>query len=169
MLLLLFQIGADRYALDTSSVLEIVPRVTLRRVPGATPGLAGLLEYHGAAVPVLDLRELVSGQPAASMFSTRLVLVRAPLSPAADGRPPVMGLLVERATGTIQRRRTDFVETHLRVPGAPYLGPVIPDAEGFIQFVEIDGLLGPSVRAMLGGGRQETRPPETVFLEGAWS
>lgn len=163
MLLLLFQIGADRYALDTASVLEIVPRVALKRVHGTPPGVAGLLEYHGAAVPVLDLRELVTGQPAETMFSTRLVLVRAPLPPGADGRSPVVGLLVERATGTLQLNRADFVETHLRVPGAPYLGPVIPDADGFIQFVQIEGLLGGSVRALLGGCNEDLPP---AVLEG---
>ena len=74
-----------------------------------------------------------------------------PASGGGTQGPAVVGLLAERATGTLKRDPADFVESGLSIPGAPYLGPVIPDAEGFIQFVRIEGLLDDSVRALLGG------------------
>ena len=153
MLLLLFQIGEDRYALDTASVLEVVPWVTLKRVARAPVGVAGLLDYHAAAVPVLDLRELTTGERSEARFSTRLILVKTSASaPGMNQGPAVVGLLAERATGTLKRSPADFVESGLSIPGAPYLGPVIPDEEGFIQFVRLEGLFDGSVRTLLGGG-----------------
>ena len=104
-----------------------------------------------AAVPVLDLRELTTGQPSEVRFSTRLILVKTPASAGGSGqRPPVLGLLAERATGTAKREPGDFVETGLYIPGASYLGPVIPDDGGFIQFIHLEGLLNGSVRHLLG-------------------
>ncbi len=154
MLLLLFHIGQDRYALDTAGVLEVVPWVTLKRVARAPAGVAGLLDYHAAAVPVLDLRELITGERSEVRFSTRLILVRIPVPGGGeDGRPGVVGLLAERATGTLKRNPADFVESGLSIPGAPYLGPVIPDAEGFIQFVRIEGLFDGPARSLLLGSR----------------
>ena len=147
MLLLLFQIGETRYALDTAAVLEIVPRVTLRPVLGAPPGVVGLLDYHAAPVPVLDLSALATGQPAPTRFSTRLILVQ---TAAADGLRRVVGLLAERATTLLQRQPTDFAPTGLlNGASAPFLGPVTTDGEGFIHRVQVEGLLTGPVRALL--------------------
>jgi chemotaxis signal transduction protein len=107
MLLLLFQIGEDRYALDTANVLEVVPWVALKRVAHAPAGVAGLLDYHSAAVPVLDLRGLTTGQPSEVRFRTRLILVKTPPLAGGSGyRPPIIGLLAERATGTARVWKT---------------------------------------------------------------
>ena len=149
MLLLLFQMGDARYALDTATVLEIVPRVALKPVLRAPPGVAGLLDYHSAPVPVIDLCEMATGQPAQTRFSTRLILVQTPAFVDDVGRPHVVGLLAERATGLLKRQPADFTHTGLRVADAPYLGPVTADGEGFIHRVSIEGLLTGQVRALL--------------------
>ena len=160
MLFLLFQIGEARYALDTAAVLEIVPGVTLRRVMGAPAGVAGLLDYHGAPVPVLDLSAMATGQSAPTRFSTRLILVRTPLLPVDDaGRSHVIGLLAERATSLLQRQPSDFTRTGLNVPDAPYLGPVTADGEGFIHRVRVENLLTGPVRALFAPIQQEALLP----------
>ncbi len=146
MLFLLFQIGGERYALDVAGVLEIVPCVPLQRLAHAPASIAGLLDYHAAPVPVLDLHALATGERASISFGTRLILVRVP-----DGRERIVALLAERATGTLRCEESDFVSIGLSVPDAPYLGPVIADAEGFIQRVRLDGLLTGPVRALLNG------------------
>ena len=147
MRLLLFQIGETRYALDTAAVLEIVPRVTLRPVLGAPPGVVGLLDYHAAPVPVLDLSALATGQPATTRFSTRLILVQ---TAAVDGFRRVLGLLAERATTLVRRQRANFAPTGLHNgSGAPFLGPVTTDGEGFIHHVQVENLLTGPVRALL--------------------
>ena len=58
MLFLLFQIGKDRYALEASRVVEVVPLLALKELPQAPKGVAGLFNYRGALVPAVDLSEL---------------------------------------------------------------------------------------------------------------
>ena len=158
MLFLLLQIGEARYALETTDVLEIVPCVGLRALPGAPSGVAGLLDYHGAPVPVLDLGEMVAGEPVPRRFSTRLILLRLPAQPG-ETAPRTVGLLAERATSLLQREPADFAHTGLRLPDAPCLGPVTTDAAGFIHRVRVDKLLTGPIRALFA----PASAPEAAF------
>ena len=53
-----FQVGAERFAIDTTSITEVIPCIPARVVPAAPPALLGVIEYRGAVVPVLDLCRL---------------------------------------------------------------------------------------------------------------
>lgn len=153
MLFLLFQLGGDRYALDAGQIVEVLPLVALKALPGAARGVAGLLDYRGTAVPVVDLAAMALGTPAAARVSTRLLIVRYP-SPAGDHR--LLGLLAERTTETIRRDPADFQPVGVANDGARYLGPVIHDPSGLIQRVEIGGLLDAELRAVLFPQASET-------------
>jgi chemotaxis-related protein WspB len=61
MLFLLFQLGSERYALDASRVVEVVPLLCLQRLPQAPPGVAGVFNYRGQPVPAVDLSQLTMG------------------------------------------------------------------------------------------------------------
>ena len=76
MLFLLFELEVDRYALPARDVVEVLPLVALKRVPRAHAGVAGVMEYRGQAVPVIDLCALVVGRAAARRVSTRILVVR---------------------------------------------------------------------------------------------
>ena len=64
MLLLTFTAGPNRYAIDVTRIVELVPRVELRKIPHAPAFLAGLLGYRGKVVPVIDLGLLLDVPPA---------------------------------------------------------------------------------------------------------
>ncbi len=150
MLFLLFQLGSDRYALAAQDVVEVLPLIALKQLPQAPRGIAGLLNYRGQPVPVLDLSLLALGQPAAQRVSTRLLITRYPVADAA-GAPAekLLALLVERATEAVVKEPGDFVPAGVDSAGARYLGPVAPDARGFIQRIELDVLLNDELRAAL--------------------
>ena len=76
MLFLVFQIGNDRYAMDTSRIVEVIPFLALKRIPQAPKGVAGLFNYRGQPVPALDLCDLTLGQPAREHLSTRIIIVK---------------------------------------------------------------------------------------------
>src|ERR1035437_3945760 len=78
MLFLLFQLGKERYALQASRVVEVVPLLELKQLPQAPKGVAGIINYRGRPVPVVDLCALTLGQPAAERFSTRIFIVNYP-------------------------------------------------------------------------------------------
>ena len=88
MLLLTFQAAGQLYAVDAARIVEVVPRVNLRPLPHAQAFLAGVFEYRGDVVPVVDLGVLLGAGPAPDRLSTRIILVDraavAPRKPADD-------------------------------------------------------------------------------------
>jgi chemotaxis-related protein WspB len=146
MLLLLFELGKDRYALDVRQIAEILPLVAIKRMPRAPLGVSGLFTYRGMAVPAIDLSELTLDRPSARRLSTRIVIVHYPDS---TGRTHLLGLIVERATQTVRHEPSEFVATGIGNAGAPYLGPVVTDDRGVLQWIEVGTLLPPALREML--------------------
>lgn len=140
---LLVQAGGDRYALEASAVTEVVPLVRLKALPGAPKGTAGLMNYRGAAVPVVDLALLVTGTPTPATADARIVVVR------HGGADDLVGLLVPAARDTARLDPDRFVDGGLRADGAPYLGEVLATPEGVVQRVTIGALLGEELRAAL--------------------
>jgi chemotaxis-related protein WspB len=146
MLFLLFQLGKDRYALQASRVIEVLPLVELRKIPDAPKGVAGIFNYRGRPVPAVDLSELTLGQPADLRLSTRIVIIN---YPDEQGALHPLGLIAEHATEIIQREQEQFLEPGHKLGGAPYLGPVLMDSHGAIQWVHEQRLLPERARDLL--------------------
>ncbi|CAB3926701.1 hypothetical protein LMG26858_05904 [Achromobacter anxifer] len=146
-LYLLFRIGGDRYALDARDIAEVLGLRELKQVPGAPVWVAGVLDRRGVAVPVIDMSALAGGGAAAAVTSTRLALVRYRASELDGGR--LLGLILEQATETVHYDPAAFQSAGLAHPHARYLGPVLSDAGGMVQAVNVDDLLPATVRALL--------------------
>ena len=146
MLFILFQIGRDRYALSAEAIIEVLPLMNLKRVPCAPVGAAGVLNYRGTPVPVIDLNEMMLAEPATRRLSTRIILVNYPLDAQ---HPRALGLIAEHATNMIQRSPRDFIATGVESDEARYLGRVTNDAGGLIQWIEVERLLTSDVREVL--------------------
>lgn len=179
MLFLLFQVGNDRYALEANRVVEVIPLLTLKHLPRAPRGVAGLFNYRGQPVPALDLSDLLLGQPAAERLSTRIIIVqlengtdtamsaggpagdtddRLQAGPTASNpngsseapRPVrLLGLVAEHATEVVRREAGEFLPPGLKVPGAPFLGPVLLDKQGPVQWIHEQHLLSGPVSDLL--------------------
>jgi chemotaxis-related protein WspB len=146
MLLLILQVAGDRYALDAREIVEVLPMVAINPLPLSADGVAGVIDYRGASVPVVDLSQSLYGHPTQSRLSTRIVIVGHP-----DGRSRLVALLVERATETMRRETTDFMETGVS-SGAPTarLASVTRDTHGLVQWFDL---------ARLFAGHDEAVPP----------
>ena len=146
MLFFLFRLGEHRYALDALQIAEILPLVGIKRIPLAPIGVVGLIDYHGAPAPLIDLGQLALGRPARQRLSTRIILVN---YPDQEGATQLLGLLAERATEIMRRDPADFVASGIGNDAALYLGPVAADAQGLVQWIQVEKLLTPSVRDRL--------------------
>jgi len=146
MLFLIFELGKDRYALDVRQIAEVMPLVGVKQVPRAPQAMKGLFNYRGTAVPVVDLSQLTLGRPSARRLSTRIVLVH---YPDETGCTHLLGLIAERATQTARHERSEFVKSPITNAGAAYLGPVVTDARGLLQWIDVRTLLPPSFRDLL--------------------
>jgi len=54
---LVFRLGGDRYGIPVSSVREVLPQARIAPVPGAPPGVSGLIQLRGEIRPVYDLHQ----------------------------------------------------------------------------------------------------------------
>jgi len=146
MLFLLFYLGSDRYALEAGKIAEVLPLVGFKKIPQAPLGVAGVFNYRGMPVPAIDLTQLSVGRPAPLRLSTRLVLVHC--SNAAGG-VRLLGLIAERATEMMRREPSEVVSAGGNSDAAPYLGPVVTDPRGLIQWIDVATLLPASVQDAL--------------------
>ncbi len=146
MLFLVFQLAKDRYAIEARQVIEVLPLVNVKQIPGAPPGVAGIFNYHGASVPLIDLADLALGTPSRKWMSTRIIVVNYGVE---SGQTHPLGLVVEQATETLRRNEEDFSDAGLAVSDTPFLGNVTTDTGGIVQRIEIQRLLSDELRGQL--------------------
>jgi len=143
MLVLTFQVGSERLALDIQRIEAVVPRVPLRSVAGGPPWLAGVFVYHGAIVPVVDLHRLVGAGECPPHLSSRIVLVPDPA--AGDGR--LVGLLAAQVDNLQAMKAASSMG--FAAPGRPDLGPVFADGTSVVRMIDLERLLPDTARRQL--------------------
>jgi chemotaxis-related protein WspB len=147
MLLLTFRVSDDLYAVAAERVVEVVPRIELRPIPHAPACLAGLFNYRGKAVPVIDLGILLGSTPCLERLHTRVILVDEP-----GGRGThLIGLVAENVSDVMVVRDDQVVLPVMNMEQAPYLGTVVRTDQGLIQIITVEKVLPKSLRdAMFG-------------------
>ncbi len=135
MLVLLFYLGDTMYTMKCDRVREVAPIVTLKEVPHSPDYVAGLFNYRGVIVPVIDLRQLIQGIPCKMRMSTRVILVD---YVKEDNTPYILGLMAERVTETARRDESAFITPGLQMKEAPYLGGLMMEEKEMIQYVDLD-------------------------------
>lgn len=148
MLFILFRLGKEQYALETARVIEVIPRLPLRPQPGTPAFVAGLFNFHGTVVPVLDLGMLNRGTPCSERLSTRIILVDYTLK---NGAKKVLGLIAEAVTDAVEKEPSDFAAAGVTTGQAPYLGTIALDEGVMVQCVLPEHLLSTEVEQLLFG------------------
>jgi chemotaxis-related protein WspB len=134
LLILLFTLGTQRFGVPALDVLAVLPMSQLRGVPEAPAHVAGLLDYGGRVLPVIDLCQLATNQPCVPRVSSRLLLM------SLDGQQ--LGLLAEHVT---EMRRFPAEQVQSSGLASTWLGGVVED----IQLVRAEQLLDSRVRDLL--------------------
>ena len=97
MLVLTFEVGKERLALDVRRIEEVVPWVRLQPVACGPSWLAGIFIYRGQIVPVIDMHRLLGAGECPVHLSTRIILVRHLLG----GQDRLVGLLAAKVAAPI--------------------------------------------------------------------
>jgi chemotaxis-related protein WspB len=141
MLVLTFQVGPHRLALDIARIVEVVPRVRLQPAAGGPEWLAGVFVYRGRVVPVLDLHHLLNAGECPPHLSSRIILT--PL-----GGDQLVGLLaaqvaeIRECSGSrALAMRSGEDETEL--------GQVLVEGDQVLRLVEPELLLPSALRGQL--------------------
>lgn len=158
MLILTFSAAANRYAVDVTQVVEVIPKVELRKFPHAPDYLAGLLEYRGKVVPVIDLGLLLGITPCQDWLSTRIILVdyasgghyhrsqgcdtsHDEMAGARVSRKPgvaLLGLVAEHVSDLTYAQPEQIIPAPVSLPQTPYLGAMIQTNYGIVQLIVIE-------------------------------
>jgi chemotaxis-related protein WspB len=157
MLVLTFQIGSDRLALDVRRVREVVPRVRFEHVAGSPPWLAGLFVYRGKVVPVLDLHRLLNAGECPLHLSSRIILVPlgvCSIAPRSAGAPQeedehLVGLLAAQVADVREVQPSGEALPSFHAPGQPDLGLTLVDDGGILHLLDLDALLPEALQRMV--------------------
>lgn len=144
-LFLTFRLGGESYALNALHVHTVLPAVALRRLDQAPAYVAGLLDYQGQALPVLDLCQMCLERPTASHYSTRIVVVHYPTPRGGS----LLGLRAEKVTELVRCSAEQFQALSFSLPESRLLGEVGRVDSELVSLVRIEQLLSPEVRDLL--------------------
>ena len=137
MLYVLMDAGSDTYAVASASVVEVVPCAALKAAPAAPPAIAGILNYRGCPVPVVDCGLLLAGHPSPVRFSTRIILQRLEIG----GRERVLGLMGENVTRVQSFEESEFIEPGARAADFPSAGRVAALGNRWVQRLHTESVL----------------------------
>jgi purine-binding chemotaxis protein CheW len=73
--LVTFRLDRQRYALPIGSIKQVIEMVTITPVPQVQASVAGVINFHGAAIPVIDLRQHLGMQKMPLMLHTPILMV----------------------------------------------------------------------------------------------
>jgi len=136
MQLLTFGLGGEPYAIESRHVVEVLPLVPARPLPGLPDYLLGLITYRGDLVPLVDLGMRLDAGRAAARLSTRVIVVA--LAGAGDHR---LGLVAEHVTAIRSAADAAAALPPLQLEAAPYLGRVLRLGGQTVQLLDVDRIL----------------------------
>lgn len=145
MMLLLFFVGEDRYGLDVTQVVEVIPCVTINKVPRVPEYVVGLLNYHGKSVPVIDMTALMCDRLSQRRLSTRIILVN---HHDENHVPHLLGMMAERVISTVKLPESSFFPSGIESEAA-FLGDVVIDEGKIVHRVDVNRLLTVKMRDVL--------------------
>jgi chemotaxis signal transduction protein len=137
--LLRFVFGGASYGVVVERVLEVVPMVTIRAVPGAPEGVAGVINVRGTLIPIFQLE--MPGQPPAPRSASQCIVL-AEAGPA-HGHVP-FGFIVDELVDVRVSPAAELClpATRLGYPMSPTTGAVRIGDE-VLPLVDLDALLRP--------------------------
>jgi purine-binding chemotaxis protein CheW len=128
------RLGGSRYALPMEAVAEVGRPPALTRVPGLPAWLAGVANWRGRVLAVLDLRPLLEAPAGELDRRGRLVVLH-------RGGVPV-GLLTEGVEGTreVEPEQLEASLAHLPGTASELLLGQVTDEDGPLGVVDLDAV-----------------------------
>ncbi len=73
---LVIRIGEEIYAVKAISIEEVVPIMSIRKIPDLPPYLEGFIDIRGVLYAVIDLNKQFGGESREFVLSNRIILIR---------------------------------------------------------------------------------------------
>jgi chemotaxis signal transduction protein len=117
--LVLFEVAGAAYAIPIAEVLEVMETAPTAGIPGLPRRLAGVVNHHGEALPLVS-REALFEVAGTTLAASQHVLVLA----ARDGEAGTLGVPVDRVVGLDDAALSPHQEPGLVVERLPLRGRV---------------------------------------------
>lgn len=132
---LVLAVGAARYAVGLHLVGEVGREPALTRVPGLPPWVAGVANWRGRVLAVVELASVLGEDNRTARGRQRLVVLRTPAV--------TVGLLVDAVAGvrTLAAHPVSAVATTVPGPTAALLRGQVDTDEGPVWLIDVDALL----------------------------
>ena len=104
--------------------------------------IAGIFDYHGKIVPVIDIARLCRDADLKNSLTTRIIIARL-------GDESIIGILADNLTQTVNIPPEKFASCGIQQLNAEFLGDVANHNKEMIQLVNVNQLLGTEVRSRL--------------------
>ena len=150
--LLTFQVADQLYGLPISNVIRIIEMVTITRLPDISDLIQGIINLHGKAVPVMDLRRRFGLSSQAYGPHTPIILADI----GVDNR--ILGLIVDEVDQILHVPQEAFELTDLIVPtelmnqmtnDVSYLAGVAKTDRQIILILKVQTLVTPTDQVRL--------------------
>ena len=133
--LVVFQLGAEEFAVPIAVVREVVRVGDITRVPHAPGHIRGVMNLRGRILPVVELRSRLGLEPAVVTPRSRVVV--------ADVRGRTLGLLVDGVARVIKlsEREVAAPPDEVRAAGSDAITGVARIKERLLLLLELDRIL----------------------------
>jgi len=131
--LVVFSIEGQRYALPLAAVSRVLPMVAVSALPEAPAVALGVINVHGQAVPVLDLRRRFG-------LTSRDYGVTAHLLVARTSRR-TLALPVDEVLGVLDVSGTAVTPIDSVLPGIAHVAGIVALADGLLFIHDLDACL----------------------------
>jgi chemotaxis-related protein WspB len=134
MSMLLFYAGKNGYAIDNRYIIHILPKVILKKMPGMPAFMAGLLNWRGQFISVVDFCQLLEQRETSFLLSSRIILIKDP------NKEHFLGILGEKVENILNLKQEDFSQIEFSLVSFPYLNGIYHIDKESIQYVDVEKL-----------------------------
>lgn len=137
MLMLLFHVGDQAYAINCQYIFEVVPYIHLKKIPSGLNYVNGLANFEGHPVSVVDFSQLIANRPSAFYLHTRIIFL---VEDRESHNSCSLGMIAEKVIEVRELSAGDFFEPELNDSRLPFLDGIAHNSGHSIQRVDVDKL-----------------------------
>lgn len=137
MLMLIFHIGDESYAIECQHIVEVIPLIAFSNIPHAPEFVLGSVNFYGVPVPVIDFCHLITGRPCEIWLHTRIMILSDPSS--AQGSR-LLGLMAEKVVEVMDIDTSVSDNEGYTVKKFSCIGKIVSQNGHSIQCVKVEEL-----------------------------
>ncbi len=157
MLLLVFTIDEQRYALHLHAVERVASAVEVTPLPKAPEIVHGVVNVQGRVIPVVNIRKRFRLPEKETDLSDQLIIANTSKRPVA--------LLTDGASGVIEQFEEGVVTSEEILPGMEYVEGVVKLEDGMILIHNLDKFLSLEEEETISNQLSEINKQQSTSME----